>query len=968
MTSDGRIGLGFGKGMVSAHTRHANGRTVYVPAHRRVDHGTQPRASLKPNPRMARTPEELRRKHGPEAERFTVRDREDAPLLAVRYGGGKKHGFAVHDETGKHVGTLNVQAGDDGARVTGGWTHDTHAGRGVHEGLLRKLVSAHGSVTSGTTVHHDLHRALNNVGSDGDHELSTEKADNGGVRYRLQRKEHPSLFKGLRLRFLCKSQVKGHWRVNAAGRMEYVKPYTDKRTKRQQAASGPQGSLFDTPAASASPKPQPQGSLFDAGAGAQGSAAAAAPGLGSIPKGAVKDARLAALLTLVATGVSEGQPGAAGHALHDAMERLRDIHEQMTYPDYKRVHGWLEDADDHLARMHEGRQAAEQPARDAEPTASAATPPPKPPPATGTATLLDAGSAAPAKRTRRGTKRGPQKQYRDAGEKIGGARKDVVAAREAFDARPSVANLDALEGVDPDQAHKACKKQAVWPAPGVAEAQKAGRDPGWYLLARTTWDVLATAPKANNGEERKRWMAATEFMRDTVEGAENGKVLYDRLRELEKDSYAWNPTTYQEAVQGHVDALPRLKDYLRGRAKVRGRAFYDHLGQGEYWHRTSQVSEAQKAGKDPSDYLAKQEQAWGQLASWFGEKARKVTQTEDDVVEKWKPSRPAAYERLGDVEPVAVRNAETMLKLFGLRGVEFGNWMDDEASRVHVNRCAEAFVDLAEGLGLDTKDVSLNGRLALAFGARGTGRALAHYEPGKKVINLTKLGGAGTLAHEWWHALENIIGMVEPGVSGMDHPSDLDAGKLIRSESPVLKALGGVLSEITGGEGRKSLKLAPEKQRFTSWRQIDTFITGAGGDGQKALDAVLDRYPGTASRPKRLGDVANYIAAKTGATDLTIQTLNSNYYLDAKSRGDYWGRPHEMLARAFECYMVDALKRDGRGNNYLAFDANYHDRNLARAPYPQGDERDRIGKAFDKLFGAIRATGTMQKALAATGT
>jgi hypothetical protein len=137
------------------------------------------------------------------------------------------------------------------------------------------------------------------------------------------------------------------------------------------------------------------------------------------------------------------------------------------------------------------------------------------------------------------------------------------------------------------------------------------------------------------------------------------------------------------------------------------------------------------------------------------------------------------------------------------------------------------------------------------------------------------------------------------------------------------------------------------------------------GEGQRALDAVLDRYPGTASRPKRLGETANYTAAKTGATDVTIQTLNSNCYLDAKSRGDYRGRPHGMLARACECYRVGTLKHSGRGNSYLAFDANRHDRNLTRAPYPQADERERIGTAFDKLFDAIRSTGAMQKALAA---
>ncbi|MFW8637497.1 LPD38 domain-containing protein [Cribrihabitans pelagius] len=56
------------------------------------------------------------------------------------------------------------------------------------------------------------------------------------------------------------------------------------------------------------------------------------------------------------------------------------------------------------------------------------------------------------------------------------------------------------------------------------------------------------------------------------------------------------------------------------------------------------------------------------------------------------------------------------------------------------------------------KALSLNGELGLAFGARGSGRkAAAHYEPGEVVINLTKGQGAGSLAHEWWHAMDHYF-------------------------------------------------------------------------------------------------------------------------------------------------------------------------------------------------------------------
>ena len=62
---------------------------------------------------------------------------------------------------------------------------------------------------------------------------------------------------------------------------------------------------------------------------------------------------------------------------------------------------------------------------------------------------------------------------------------------------------------------------------------------------------------------------------------------------------------------------------------------------------------------------------------------------------------------------------------------------------------------------MSPKALSLNGELAIAFGARGHGgeeAAAAHYEPGHQVINMTKIKGAGSLAHEWFHALDHYLG------------------------------------------------------------------------------------------------------------------------------------------------------------------------------------------------------------------
>ena len=94
---------------------------------------------------------------------------------------------------------------------------------------------------------------------------------------------------------------------------------------------------------------------------------------------------------------------------------------------------------------------------------------------------------------------------------------------------------------------------------------------------------------------------------------------------------------------------------------------------------------------------------------------------------------------------------------FGFRGVQFGNWTNQNDRQAAVNNAYDSFMDLANIIGISPRALSLNGELGIAFGSRGSGRANAHYESNNVVINLTKTRGAGSLAHEWWHALDNYF-------------------------------------------------------------------------------------------------------------------------------------------------------------------------------------------------------------------
>ena len=102
-------------------------------------------------------------------------------------------------------------------------------------------------------------------------------------------------------------------------------------------------------------------------------------------------------------------------------------------------------------------------------------------------------------------------------------------------------------------------------------------------------------------------------------------------------------------------------------------------------------------------------------------------------------------------------DAEMFTEAFGFRGVQFGNWTNANDRQEALNQAYDALMDMAEILNISPKVLSLDGELGLAFGARGSGSALAHYEPVEMVINLTKTRGAGSLGHEWFHALDNCL-------------------------------------------------------------------------------------------------------------------------------------------------------------------------------------------------------------------
>ena len=136
-------------------------------------------------------------------------------------------------------------------------------------------------------------------------------------------------------------------------------------------------------------------------------------------------------------------------------------------------------------------------------------------------------------------------------------------------------------------------------------------------------------------------------------------------------------------------------------------------------------------------------------------------------------------------------SAEDFREAFDFRGVEFGNWMQQKDRRQALNECYDSLMDLAMVCGVSPKALSLGGKLAMAFGARGGGKFNAHYEPDKVVINLTKTKGAGSLAHEWFHAIDNYFNMQGWDEFATESTRNVERKQMAEAWKDLVRAING---------------------------------------------------------------------------------------------------------------------------------------------------------------------------------
>lgn len=179
---------------------------------------------------------------------------------------------------------------------------------------------------------------------------------------------------------------------------------------------------------------------------------------------------------------------------------------------------------------------------------------------------------------------------------------------------------------------------------------------------------------------------------------------------------------------------------------------------------------------------------------------------------------------------------------YDFRSIEIGRWVTEpERDRAAV-KFHDALITLMNTLGVPEEVISLKGSLGLQYGIGGQPGVCAHYIPATRQLALAKHAGAGSLAHEWFHAFDHYI-----------------ASKVF---------------------------VQPARQAFASALWLDSQAFKPHGLTSllfRCFEAILLNGDGT--QPSDM--------------------FRSSQRVDRQQQVLYWARPEEMCARAFEAFIED---------------------------------------------------------------
>lgn len=683
-------------------------------------------------------------------------------------------------------------------------------------------------------------------------------------------------------------------------------------------------------------------------------------------------------------------------------------------------------------------------------------------------------------------KEGKKRLHEDFGKKIGGARKDIWAARGLMETDLNEMN-DAEKVVH-------VKKDNVWKKPDYQKMKDDdGIDPGVIYAMKLVRDALPVKSDSyfeyGDKDQYEGYVETIGFVRDKMMNCRSYEDVMNALSDVKKSELikktrlmnSWYGGSGRKKMFNLMWELAgkdesRLKQILE--RKVRNKSFLysedDQLkryvrishfetknGEPNYQEKDGhfelkfmdepfstyfiydtesvrKLTEAQLEGKYAGIHygLNSDGNRSGYIVDYIGDDAaeaeRAAIQAQKDIIasnpeqteedkkkrkEKYKPHVLDHVELSGaDYRHGEHMKGEDLLEEFHFRGGEFGNWMDDKDRQQSLDCCYDSFMNIAKALNVKPEDITCGDRLSIAFGARGRGgSAVAHYEPEREVINITKMRGAGSLGHEWIHAQDDIFGKVV-GTGGMMSENQQHAPEELKT---LMSAI--CQREMTEEDIRESRKERAEKAEAN----VRAFFTDAG---RKADPKIRDEYINKILKEFRsdpeycavlditgrnikydtvmcrsAGEYMDYLKANNVGQpryiEINAKYINGNlranvasaykamkepinmdqkrycstdYYKNAKKLDEmfskdghgYWSSSCELLARAGAVYLKDKLDELGIKDPYLCGHAEgmVSSKDGPVFLMPVGEDRDRINKAFDAYFDLLKEKGLLHEA------
>ena len=241
-------------------------------------------------------------------------------------------------------------------------------------------------------------------------------------------------------------------------------------------------------------------------------------------------------------------------------------------------------------------------------------------------------------------------------------------------------------------------------------------------------------------------------------------------------------------------------------------------------------------------------------------------------------------------------------KRFDFRSIQLGQWVTSDEQQQAAHSFYHALVTLMKILQAPENLISLRGTLSLQYGKGGRPGVAAHYSPMDKSFSLAKNAGPGSIAHEWFHALDHYL-------------------------------------------GTQAFQLMPSFDQGLNYRTNRMFASKAW-----LLDAPMRPH----SLNQLLSDCFKKILLDDSGEQASELVRQSNI-IDKKLNQLYYSLPEEMCARAFEAYVEDAGLQDASLINRFLVKGSRHSEEAQLGLYPKGEQRQAINQSFAEYFKVLGA-------------